>query len=311
MPGNSDWTPYQLASPTGANLSVRSLSAVEPRVLVQINHGMAEHSIRYRRFAEHLVSRGHAVIAHDHRGHGKTTAPGAAIGHFGDGGWDAVIADVIAVQAHAAERWPGVPIVCFGHSMGGMIAFNVVLRHAGSFAGAAIWNCAFETGALGQVFRSLLKAERLFKGSDVPSGFATKITFDAWNKEFAPNRTTFDWLSRDDAEVDLYVADPLCGYEVTIGMWLEVLSGIYFGADDRNLAGLPKTLPLHLVAGEKDPCTQHGKAIRNLSERLKRAGLSDVTTRILADTRHESLNEINRDATMTEFSDWLDARFGQ
>jgi alpha-beta hydrolase superfamily lysophospholipase len=159
------------------------------------------------------------------------------------------------------------------------------------------------------VLVGLLKAERMFKGSDVPSSLAVKATFEAWNKEFAPNRTAFDWLSRDAAEVDRYVADPLCGFPVSIGMWLDVIGSIRASAQDERIAAMPKSLPVNIVAGDRDPSSLKGEAMLNLAARLRAAGLTDVSAKVYPDTRHECLNDINRDVVMADFADWLDQRF--
>ncbi|NRB32156.1 MAG: alpha/beta hydrolase [Rhizobiaceae bacterium] len=305
------WTSSKLNSGTGAELQLYSQTPKgKPKAIVQINHGMAEHAARYERFAEALAKAGYGTYAHDHRGHGATSAPDAALGVFArKKGLDAVLNDVAAVNAHISSEHPNVPIVCFGHSMGSIIGFNYVLRHPDTVAAAALWNSGVETGALAVVFSSILKIHRMFKGSDVPSGLATKATFETWNKEFAPNRTDFDWLSRDAAEVDKYVDDPLCGFPVSIGLWLDVLDGIYLAADDKNLAALPKDLPVHLLAGADDPCSERGKAVANIARRMQSAGMSKVNLTVLSETRHESLNEVNRDQTTAMFIDWLDDQF--
>ncbi|NKB52900.1 MAG: alpha/beta fold hydrolase [Rhizobiaceae bacterium] len=272
---------------------------------------MAEHAARYQRAAEGLIAAGYGVYAHDHRGHGQTTAPGSSPGIFARrGGWDAVIGDVAAINQHIQTCHPESPIICFGHSMGSIIAFNYALQHPQTINAAAFWNSGVETGPLATLFSAILRIQRMFKGSDVPSGLAQKATFETWNKEFAPNRTDFDWLSRDPAEVDKYVADPLCGFPVSIGLWLDVLKGIYFAADDANLKTLPNDLPIHLLAGMEDPCTERGKAVANIARRLETTGMVDVTLSLLPDTRHESLNEINHEATLNGFVTWLNDRFG-
>ena len=193
--------------------------------------------------------------------------------------------------------------------MGSIIGFNYILRKSDTVAAAALWNSGVETGAPGLIFSSILRIQRMFKGSDVPSGLATKATFETWNKEFAPNRTDFDWLSRDETEVDKYVDDPLCGFPVSIGLWLDVLEGIYFAADNKNLSKLPKDFPVHLLAGDQDPCSERGKAVANIARRMQSAGMTKVSLNVLTDARHESLNEVNRDATMAMFIDWLDSWF--
>ncbi|MEP0944661.1 MAG: alpha/beta hydrolase [Rhizobiaceae bacterium] len=305
------WQSSKLNTADGAELQLYStLPKGKPRAIIQINHGMAEHADRYERFGNALAKAGYGSYAHDHRGHGHTRAPGSSQGIFArKGGLDAVLKDVGAVNGHVREAHGDVPIICFGHSMGSIICFNYILRNPSTVAAAALWNSGVETGALATVFSAILKVQRMFKGSDVPSGLATKATFEAWNKEFAPNRTGFDWLSRDAAEVDRYVEDPLCGFPVSIGLWQDVLEGIYFAADDKNLTTLPKTLPIHLLAGDDDPCSERGQAVQNIAARMERVGMNQISLEIRPETRHEALNEVNRDETTAMFIDWLNERF--
>ena len=294
----------EIASPTGATLALRALKPGrrKPRAVIHINHGMAEHAARYDRFAAFLTDHGYAAYAHDHRGHGATTAPDAPIGSFGRrDGFDKVIADVQCINGHIRGIHKGTPVVVFGHSMGAIITLNHVLRHHDSVDAAAIWNASFTTGALFSIGRLLLAIERMFKGSDVPSTLAQKLTFEAWNKAYAPNRTEFDWLSRDEAEVDKYAADPLCGFAASNGMWLAVLGAIGTGADDARLAGLPRSLPFNLVAGGQDPVSEKGEAILALGRRLQGAGFTDVSATIYPESRHECLNDLDRETVMAAF----------
>ena len=302
-------------SPTGANLCLYQMFAkISPKTdikgVVHINHGMAEYGARYQRFANSLVENGYHVIAQDHRGHGNTRAEDAPLGVFSNkNGLQKAIDDIAHVNSYTRDKYPDLPIILFGHSMGTILGFNYCLHHPDTINATALWNTGFDTGLLTIIFKFLLKIERFFKGSDVSSSFAQKITFEDWNKKFAPNRTPFDWLSRDEFQVDKYVADPLCGFSVSIGLWLNVLEAINFAADDANLAPLPKSLPFHLCAGSVDPCSNKGEAVAQFSDRLQKAGLQNVTFQLLPDTRHESLNEINRDETIANFITWLDANF--
>ncbi len=299
-----------LDSPSGATIKVYSrMPPGRVRAAVHINHGMSEHAARYARFAEALNKAGFSVYAHDHRGHGGTTAPDAPLGVFARrAGFDKVITDTLAVNKLIKQR-SDVPVVCFGHSMGSIIALNFALRHPDRVAGLACWNAGVETGALAALSRIILSVEALVKGRTKPSAIANKLTFEAWNREFKPNRTDFDWITSDEDEVDKYVADPLCGFPASIGLWLDVLAGVYFGADDGNLGVLARDLPVHVQGGGADPCSSQGYDMQNLAERLSEADLVDVTLKILPDTRHESLNEVNRDATTQAFIAWLKDRF--
>jgi alpha-beta hydrolase superfamily lysophospholipase len=300
-----------LDSPTGAKLKLYSrMPEGRVRAVVQINHGMAEHAARYGRFAQALSDAGFAVYAHDHRGHGATTAPDAPFGVFGGkNGFDLVVEDVLAVNALIKDRDPETPVISFGHSMGSIIALNFALRHPDRVAGLVCWNAGVEAGGLAALSKLILGSEGLFRGRNTASKIADKLTFAAWNSEFKPNRTDFDWLSRDEAEVDKYVADPLCGFAVSIGLWLDLLTGIYFAAEDRNLEVLARDLPVHILGGGNDPCSNQAEDMAHLAERLKTAKMTDVTSVALAETRHETLNEVNRDQTTADLIAWLTTRF--
>lgn len=299
-----------LDSPSGARLQLYTAMPDKPlRGVVHVNHGMAEHAGRYARFAHALNDAGFAVIAHDHRGHGRSRAPDAPRGVFADArGFDKVIEDVLAVNLHIRATMPGKPIAVFGHSMGAVVALVFALRYPDRLSALACWNAGVETGAKVRISRLILRAEAALRGRGHISVLARKLTFDAWNREFRPNRTAFDWLSRDKAEVDAYIADPDCGFDVSTGLWLDLLEGMFTGGDDRRLEALLHDLPVHLLGGGADPCSNYGRDMQHLADRLKKTGLLDVTCAVLPETRHESLNEINRDETTRKFIQWLSGR---
>lgn len=296
----------RFSSPSGALLAYHHEAAKAPaRAVLLISHGMVEHSQRYERFALAMADHGYHVYAHDHRGHGDTTAPEAPLGRFADeGGADKLIEDVKAMRDMTAVEHPNLPILLFGHSMGGLIALNAACAHPTAFQALAIWNSNFNTGLGGSVARVVLRIERMLKGSDVPSGILPRATFDAWSKSIDGARTPYDWLSRDPAEVDKYAADPLCRFDATISMWLDVVELANRGAQARMLARLPLMLPMHLVGGGKDPATRGGKDVAWLAHRLACKGFTRVTYRFYPDMRHETLNEIGRKAAIEEFVDW-------
>ena len=298
--------PQSLASPTGAMLNLYARKAKgKARGVIQVNHGLAEHAARYARFADFMAGHGFHTYAHDHRGHGSTTAPDAPPRMFGAyPAADKVIADVEAVHAHIADKHPGLPVVTFGHSMGGLIAMNHTLRHPDRAAGTAVWNANFTAGAAGLAVRAILAWERFRLGSDAASRMLPKLTFRAWARQISDRRTDFDWLSRDPDEVDKYVADPLCGWDASVEMWSDLFGFGFVGADDASFADVPRDKPFNLVGGEKDPATFGGKAVTDLEKRMSRMGFSNLVSKVYADTRHESLNELNRNIIMEEFAAW-------
>lgn len=299
-------TATTLATPTGATLRL----CIEPakgvaQGVVQINHGLAEHAGRYARFAAFLAARGFHAYAHDHRGHGHTTAPDAPLGSFGaEPAAEKVLADVLAVHQRIAADHPGLPVIVFGHSMGAMIALAFLTRHAELVRAAALWNAPLATRLEARAAGALLAWERFRLGSDVPSRLMPFLTFRAWAKAFPRARTPFDWLSRDAEAVDGYIADPLCGWDATVGMWRAIFDLNLIDTDRRSLASIPKPLPIQLVGGGADPATAGGIAVRRLERRLRRIGFSNLETRIYPETRHESLNELNRNLIAEDFAQW-------
>lgn len=294
-----------LTSSTGATLNLYSSLADKPVGVVQVNHGLAEHASRYQRFAEFLKPHGFHLYAHDHRGHGSTKAPDAPARVFAPiGGIDKVLADIASVHDLIAERHTDLPVICFGHSMGGQISLNFTLRNSGRIAGLACWNANFTAGLTGLTARALLAWERFRLGSDVPSRVLPKLTFQAWARKFPDRKTEFDWLSRDEAEVAKYVADPLCGWDASVSMWQDIFELIFRGADDSNFSAIRRDLPISLIGGEHDPATSGGKTTRALDKRLAAMGFTDVSCRVYDKTRHESLNEVNRETVMEDFVQW-------
>jgi alpha-beta hydrolase superfamily lysophospholipase len=296
-----------LTTPTGAALRLcHEPASAKPRGIVQINHGLAEHAARYARFAKALSAAGYHVYAHDHRGHGFTKAPDAPLGRFAekDGG-EKVLDDVMAVRRHATAAHPGLPLIIFGHSMGGLIAMNSVLRDPEGLSAACIWNCNFSAGALGRLAQFILAAERMMLGSDVPSMVLPKLTFGDWAKKETDGRTAFDWLSRDHGEVDKYVADPLCGWNASVSMWQDIFGFVFKGASDASFKNIPKSMPFNLHGGKHDASTDFGKALSALASRMRTMGFTNVTLEMHPDDRHECLNDLNRGAITAQLLNWL------
>lgn len=297
-----------LASPTGANLNVYIRAPHgKARGVVQINHGLAEHAARYERFADFLAERGYITYAHDHRGHGFTKAAGAPLSVFAPAnGGELVLHDVAFLHEEIRREHPALPLIMFGHSMGGMIALNAAMRHSSYLSGVAVWNSTFDAGLLGRLALAVLAFERMRLGSDVPSRILPKLTFQAFGKAVPNHKTLFDWLSRDQAEVDKYVADPLCGWDASVSMWRDLFGFIFYGADDANFASMRKTLPFMLVCGDKDPSNNNGAAMVGLTKRMEKLGFSNLNPKVYAGARHETLNDLNRDEAMADFANWAD-----
>jgi alpha-beta hydrolase superfamily lysophospholipase len=281
---------------------------VAPKAAVQIAHGLAEHGGRYARLADALTAAGYAVYASDHRGHGRTAAHSGDLGFFAAArGWDRVIDDLELVRQRIAGEHPDVPLLLVGHSMGSFLAQHLVSEHGAAFAGLVLSGTGGKPSALAAAGRLIARLERLRLGPRGRSTLLQAFSFGAFNKQFAPARTPFDWLSRDAAEVDKYIADPLCGFAASVQLWIDLLDALGDVTSAARQARIPKGLPIYVIAGSNDPVGGNSKSVRELLDAYRAAGLERMTYRFYEGARHELFNETNRDEVTRDLIQWLEA----
>ena len=277
--------------------------------LVHIAHGMGEHAARYARLGEALTASGFVVYANDHRGHGKTAAKPEDLGWFAEqDGFRRVELDLEELVADEKRRHPGLPVFLLGHSMGSYLAQRFLIERGEILAGAVLSGTGGKPSLLASAGRLVARIERKRLGARGKSNLLRDLSFGAFNKPFEPGRTKFDWLSRDAAEVDKYVADPLCGFDSTTSLWVELLDALAFIADPIKQARIPKKLPVYIFAGSEDPVGEKTKSIVQLLGAYERAGLADVSHKFYEGARHETLNETNRDEVTRDLVAWLEAK---
>ena len=276
------------------------------RGVVQIVHGMAEHGGRYARLAGALSAAGYAVYAGDLRGHGRTARMPEELGFFAArDGWGKCLDDIWQVNRRIAADHPGAPIILLGHSMGSFLAQHLIGVQGDSLAGVVLSGTSGKPSALAMAGRLVARLERSRLGRRSRSALLQSLAFDGFNKPFAPARTPFDWLSRDTAEVDKYIADPLCGFPVAIQLWIDVLDGLGAATSARHQALIPKRLPIYVISGSRDPVGGNARSVAQLLAAYSRAGLDRVSHRFYADARHELFNETNRDEVTRDLIAWL------
>jgi alpha-beta hydrolase superfamily lysophospholipase len=258
-----------------------------PRGVVQLTHGMGEHLLRYDHLATTLVGAGFIVHGQDHRGHGATAGSVEAFGQLGAAGWNSLVDDIDVLVERTRERLPDLPVVLLGHSMGSFAAQQYVLDHSGRIAGLALSG----TAAI-DLMEPAIDLDR-------------PMDLSAFNAPF-PNRTGYEWLSRDEAQVDAYVADARCGFGLDVEGSKAMFARARDVADPERLAGVRKDLPVHIMVGDRDPVNGQLALVNALVARLRSAGLTDVTLTVWPDARHEIFNETNRNEVEADLLAWLD-----
>lgn len=263
----------------------------EPRAVVQLSHGLAEHAGRYDRLATALNDAGYLVYGHDHPGHGGTGESADSLGSFGAAGWTGLVADVATVGRWVADQQPDLPRFLIGHSMGSFALQQVIVDHSDLWSGVVLSG----TTALDQLAAGMAADDQGASGD-----------LSAFNAGFE-HRTGYEWLSRDETEVDRYVADPWCGFEASPDVMPQMFSSSARLADGEVLAGIRPDLPVLVVSGDADPLAGGGALIELVGQRYREAGLTDVTVRLYPEARHEIFNETNRDEITAFVINWLDA----
>jgi len=260
------------------------------KAVIQIAHGMAEHLERYEPFADVLCAHGFAVYINDHVGHGKSVKNDDELGYFGKkDGWQNFLGDCRKLMETAQSEFPGKPYIFFGHSMGSFIARAFSAKYAADLAGAVFCGTAGPNpaAAAGIIIANLISK---LKGDHYRSKLIDNIAFGSYNKR-TPGRTPFDWLSRDDFQVDKYIADPYCGFLFTANGYRDMFTLLNAVSGKDWFASFDKNLPVLLIAGGDDPVGPYGDGVKKVRDLLAANGKKNITMHIYEGGRHEILNE--------------------
>jgi alpha-beta hydrolase superfamily lysophospholipase len=280
----------------------------EPRATLQIAHGMGEHAARYARLAERLCAAGFEIFAADTRGHGLSSFGPDLLGHLADdNGWNMAVDDVGLLAAYVAKHRPGLPHALLGHSMGSLLVLHYLTRGRAPIDAAVLSGTSGPPGRAIGLALLVARVERLRLGVRGRSPLLQRMLFGQFNRAFEPAETAFDWLSRDRAEVAKYVADPLCGFVLTVGGICELAVALGTMFKPAALARVPHGLPVLLFSGESDPVHDSLRGFHGLARGLRDGGLERLTERIYPEGRHEMLNETNREEVTSDLLAWLDA----
>jgi len=284
------------------------------KALLHIVHGMAEHGKRYERLAEKLVKAGIEVWAADQRGHGKTADlkvnrpdAGGLPGHCADGdGFMRVTSDVHAINSEIARTMPDIPLFLLGHSWGSFIVQNYIEEYPQSCISGCILSGTRGPGGIkikaGLPVMTLLA---LLRGQRKGSRFAKAMADGSYNRSFRPNRTAFDWLSRDEKEVDSYVWDSCCGFLCSVGFYRDLVRGLNRIHRPQAMAKINQNLPVYIFSGSADPAGEMGAGPTALVNAYRSLGIKDLEFVLYPGARHETLNETNREEVSDNLLSWI------
>ena len=274
--------------------------------VVQIVHGIAEHVERYDEFAEFLNSRGFLVVAEDHMGHGQSIGDQGKQGYF-EGGWFAAVQDTETLLENTGKEYPGLPYVLFGHSMGSFMVRTILAKYPDNGISAAIvCGTGWQNRAMLPAAIQLCKLLSRNGMETKPNYKLNSLIFGGYNNKIEHRRTDFDWLTREDDIVDAYIADPLCGFVATTGLFRELLVGMRWVEDPKNLKKMKKDLPVYFISGEADPVGSYGKGVEKAADAFCQAGMKRVSRKLWPLCRHEILNEWNRQEIYGDVAEWVE-----
>ena len=281
----------------------------EVRGVIQIAHGIAEHIERYDDFAAFLAQNGFVVVGNDHLGHGQSVSNPDDLGFFADDkGWDYVVRDMDQLHDLMKAQYPDVPYIFFGHSMGSFLTRTYIIKHPEEPDLVILSGTGHQSRAL--VYSGYAMAEAIVraKGPRADGRFLNDLAFGSYNSKVRFPMTDFDWLSQDFEMVRKYINDPLCGFVAKASLYRDMMGGIKFVTDQKNIDAMNKDTPVYFMSGDKDPVGDYGKGVERAYKAFCKAGLRDVFMRLYPDGRHEMLNELNRQQVYQDVLDWINLR---
>lgn len=279
----------------------------EPRRILQITHGMTEHIGRYEALAENLTAQGIAVAGYDLRGHGQN--PGNPdVASFGEDGWEASLEDMHLFFEHLSARFPGGPHDMLGFSLGSFLLREYLGRWSGGVSRAIIMGTGYQPALMLSVMMAIVKGQIKKGGFDNTTDLVRKLSFGTYNQKFKPNRTQSDWLCADTAQLDAYLADPLCRRDISSGLFWQLLGAMKRTGSRAACDTWNKDMPVLLLSGQDDPVGDGGRGVRAVKKQLDGAGMKTVSLHLIHGARHIVLDEHRSgasDEAVRMIGDWL------
>ncbi|MBQ6468709.1 MAG: alpha/beta fold hydrolase [Lachnospiraceae bacterium] len=287
--------------------AIEWIPETEVREVLQIAHGMVEFIDRYDRFAAFMASQGFYVVGNDHLGHGKSVTDESQLGYFArhDGNF-CVLGDMQQLREDTRKKYPDVPYFLLGHSMGSFLARQFIEKFGEGLSGAIIMGTGYQTNATLDLAIGLTAVFQRARGGHYRSTTINNMALGSYNASFEPGRTKCDWLTKDEAIVDAYAANPLNQFVFTVNGYYNMFRGMRYCQRKENLNKIPKDLPILVVSGQNDPVGEFGKGPKIVAESYRETGIRDVTLKLFPDDRHEILNELDKEDVDQYLLNWIE-----
>ncbi len=279
-----------------------------PRGIVHLVHGISEHIGRYDETARFLAEHGFLVCGEDHLGHGRTVTDGSHGFFAPENGWTLAARDVRALRKLEGARHPNLPYFLLGHSMGSFLTRTYLILWPGTVSGAVLMGTGQEPAPLVALGKRISALECRRLGPRGVSPLVHTLSLGTYNRRFRPSRTPSDWLSRDPAEVDAFLADPLCQSRPTVSLFRDMMGGLQLIARRDQLARMDPSVPVCFLSGQEDPVGGMGRGVEQVVRMFQDAGCRDLSLHLYPGARHELFHEQNRREVWADLLDWLEDR---
>lgn len=300
---------FQIRTSDDLELHVNSWEIKDPRADLIIVHGMAEHSGRYDEFAQFCNTQQFNVFAMDSRGHGKSIDNDNIMGFIKENkGWETYLKDLDLLLGKVQKD--SRPCFVLGHSMGAIVALSYHQQFNRHVHGVVLSALTHEQNFLSSIGLVFCRLQNFILGKKSKGKIQNSLSFGAFNKAFKPSRTDFDWLSRDESEVDQYLADPLCGQVFTSQFFYDLAQGTKSIYQSENLRKLDAEIPFLMISGEADPVAGGMKKIQSTFNFLKNQ-MKDIQLKTYPDSRHEILNELNKKEVYHDIVEWMKLKLNE
>ena len=278
----------------------------------QIIHGMCEYIERYLPFIEYLTTKGFIVVGHDQLGHGQSINREEDLGYVGEPDPnDLLIKDIHILRTITQKKYPELPYLICGHSMGSYLLRQYICSYSKGLAGIIILGTGYMSPCETLMSLGFLNFLACFKGMRHRSKLTKKISFELgpYKKYDHENKDINNsWISRDPEIVKQYYADKKCQFDFTINGFFGLVTAIRYSCNPSNVAKINKDIPILFVSGDKDPVGNNGEGVKKAYEIMKLIGSVDVTLKLYEGSRHEVLNELNRDEVYEYILNWVNEK---